>query len=195
MIKIGLTGNIAAGKTEIKKLFEKQGIKTICADSIVHELLENNEILLYNIRKEFSDVDIFSENKIDRKKLGKIVFSNKDKKKKLENLIHPLVVNVINSFYNKNEGEKLVVVDIPLLFEGKFEYLFDKILLVYSSDNVRFERIKKRNNFEDDYIRKIMNSQLSQEEKKKQADFIVINENKTLVDLEKEIIELIEKIK
>ena len=102
MIKIGLTGNIAAGKTEIKKLFEKQGIKTICADSIVHELLENNEILLYNIRKEFSDVYIFSENKIDRKKLGKIVFSNKDKKKKLENLIHPLVVNVINSFYNKN---------------------------------------------------------------------------------------------
>jgi len=195
MIKVGLTGNIAAGKTEVKKLFEKHGVKTICADSIVHELLENNEELFYNISKDFCDVDIFSENKIDRKKLGKIVFSNEDKKKKLEGLIHPLVIKEINHFYNKNYDEKILIVDIPLLFEGKFEYLFDRILLVYASDDIRFERIKKRNNFEDEYIKKIMNSQFSQEEKKKKADFIIVNENKTLDNLEKEVIKLIEKIK
>ena len=195
MIKIGLTGNIASGKTEIRKIFEKCGIKTICSDSVVHDLLENDEVLKDTLVAQFSDCDILLEKKLDRKKIGKIVFSNEGKKNQLEKVIHPLVIRQIKDFFEENKDKMFVVVDIPLLFEGQFEYLFDKILLVYADDKIRFERIKKRNNFEDEYIKKIMSAQLSQEFKKEKSDFIIVNENKTLDDLEKELISLIEKIK
>lgn len=193
MIKIGLTGNIASGKTYIRKIFEKLGIKTICADFIVHQLLENDDIK-NKILFTFRDNDILTDNILDRRKLGKIVFSDKEKKDKLEKIIHPIVIEKIHEFFNKNKEEKIVLVDVPLLFEGNFEYLFDKIMLIYANDNIRFERIKKRNNFEDEYIKKIMNSQLSQEIKKEKSDFIIINENKSLEEIEKEVEKIIKEL-
>ena len=158
-------------------------------------MLENDEQLKEILVAQFSDSDILSENKLDRKKIGKIVFSDEVKKSQLEKIIHPLVILQIKKFFDENEDKKLVLVDIPLLFECQLENLFDKILLVYADDKIRFERIKKRNNFEDEYIKQIMSSQFSQEIKKEKSDFIIINEKKTIAQLEKEIIELIEEIK
>ena len=107
-----------------------------------------------------------------------------------------MVIQKINLFIDEHQSEKIILIDIPLLFEGNFENLFDKILLVYASDKTRFDRIKTRNNnYDDEHIKKIMNSQISQEKKKEKSDFIIINENKTLKEIEKEIQKLIEKIK
>lgn len=196
MIKIGLTGNIAAGKTEIRKIFEKLNIKTLCADSIVHEILEKDETAKKKIIDTFKNHDIISNNLLDRTKLGKLIFSDDTKKTQLEKIIHPLVIQKINLFIDEHQSEKIILIDIPLLFEENFENLFDKILLVYASDKTRFDRIKTRNNnYDDEHIKKIMNSQISQEKKKEKSDFIIINENKTLKEIEKEIQKLIEKIK
>ena len=159
MIKIGLTGNIASGKSEVRKIFEKLGIKTICADSIVHELFENGDVK-NKIISSFQGYDILSDKVLDRKKLGQIVFSNEEEKVKLEKILHPVVIQKILDFFEKNYNDDIVLVDVPLLFEGNLEYLFDKILLIYANDKIRFDRIKKRNNFEDEYIKKIMDSQL-----------------------------------
>ena len=194
MIKIGLTGNIAAGKSEVEKIFKKLGFPTISADDIVHNLFENNIEVKNKVVKAFGEFDILSNGKLDRKKLGKIVFSDMTKKKEIENIIHPVVVKEIFSFFDKNKDEKLVLVDIPLLFEGHFEYLVDKIILVYANDKIRFERIKKRNNLEDEYIEKIMKSQLNQDLKKEKSDIVIINENKSLEELEKEIKEIVKNI-
>lgn len=194
MLKIGLTGNIAAGKTEVEKIFKSLGIKTICADEISHNLLENDKKIENKILKEFENYEITTNKKIDRKKLSKVIFSDIKLKKNLEKIIHPEIIKSIFNFFNENKNEKFVIVDIPLLFEGNFEYLFDKIILVYASDNLRFERIKKRNGFEDEHISNIMKSQINQEIKKEKADYLIINENKTLKELEKEIKKLKEKI-
>lgn len=194
MVKIGLTGNIAAGKSFVENIFKNLGIKTISADNIVHNLYKNDVFICNKIAEIFKNYDIFSDNKIDRNKLGKIIFSNNKKKIELENLIHNEVIKKISNFFNQNKNENIIVVEIPLLFENHFENIFDKIILVYANDNLRFERIKKRNNFDDNYIKKIMNSQINQDLKKEKSDFIIINENKTIKDLKKEIQNLIEKL-
>lgn len=193
MIKIGLTGNIAAGKSEVEKIFNKLGVKSICADSIVHELFRKDSVK--NEVISLFGKDILQANNIDRKKLGQIVFSEKEKKEALEKFIHPLVVKEINDFFEKNKTEKIVVADIPLLFESGLEYLVDKIILVYADDKIRLERIKIRNGFDEEHIKKIMDAQLSQEIKKEKSDFIIMNENKTLEMLEIDIKEIIEKLK
>lgn len=194
MIKIGLTGNIASGKTFIENIFKNLGIKTICADSIVHELLENDCNLKNKLTNIFSE-EILTNDKIDRLKLGKIVFSDIRKKEQLEKIIHPIVLKKISDFFEKEKNEKMVVADIPLLFESNYELLFDKIVLVYADDNIRFERIKKRNNLDDGYIKKIMKTQINQDLKKEKSHFVIVNENKNLKELEKEVKKIIEEIK
>lgn len=195
MIKLGLTGNIAAGKSEVKKIFQQLEIPTLSADEVVHYLLYNNINVIKAITTSFGQFDIFTDNKIDRKKLGKIVFSDINKKKELEKIIHPVIIKEIFNFFEREKNKDFTVVEIPLLFEGHFEYLFDKIILVYADEKIRFERIKKRNGFEDEYIEKIMKSQMNQEEKKKLSDFVIINENKSLKDLKNDVEKIIKEIK
>lgn len=194
MIKIGLTGNIAAGKSEVEKIFNKLGVKSLDSDSICHELLEKNTDVINKIKELFSNEDILTDGKIDRKKLGKLVFSDINKKKDIEKLLHPFVIKECFKFFEQEKNSKMAILDIPLLFEKNYEYLVDKIILVYANDELRFRRIKKRNNANDDYIRKIMKSQMNQDLKKDKSDFIIINENKSLEDLEEEIKGIIKKL-
>ena len=195
MIKLALTGNIAAGKSEVEKIFKSFKIPTLSADEVVHSIIYKNEKIINSIKKEFKTYDIITENKIDRIKLGNIVFSNSKKKKELEKIIHPFVIEEIKKFFEKEIQSKIVVVDFPLLFECHFEYLFDKILIVCADEKTRFERIKKRNNYEDNHIHRIIKSQINQEEKKIKSDFVVINENKTLEELKKDIEKIIKELK
>jgi len=195
MIKLGLTGNIAAGKSEVEKIFKNLEIPTISADNVVHEILNNNEEVKYSIIKTFGKYDILTKNKLDRKKLGKIVFSDINEKTQLEKIIHPVVIKEIFNFFDREKNQNVVVVDIPLLFEGNFEYLFDKILLIYADDKIRFNRIKKRNGFDDEHIEKIMKSQMNQDIKKKKSDFVIINEDITIDELKKEVEKIIKEIK
>lgn len=187
MIKIGLTGNIASGKSEVTNIIKNLGFPTICADSICHELLLNDKKTIEKIKNSFKNEDIITNNIIDRKKLGIIVFSDKEKKTKLENIIHPEVILKIKEFFENSKNYKFAFADVPLLFENKLSYLFDKTLLIYADDNIRFERIRKRNNFEDGHIKKIMNSQLSQEEKLKKSDFSICNNYTSINELKKDI--------
>ena len=194
MIKIGLTGNIAAGKSFVINIFEDLGIPAVSADNIVHDLYEHDDFIHNKVVEIFKNYDIFSENKIDRKKIGEIIFSNGKIKKELETLLHKEVIKKISDFFDENKDKKIAVAEIPLLFENHYENLFDKIIMVYANDDLRFDRIKKRNNFDDEYIKKIMNSQLSQDLKREKSDFVIINENKTSDELKKEITKITENL-
>ena len=177
MIKIGITGNIAAGKSEAEKLLSEYKYPVIDTDRITHFLLENSKSVREKIFSSFDGYDFLNESgSIDRQKLAKIVFNNSELLKRLENIIHPEVIDEVLKFFNKNRDEKLVFVSVPLLYEINCAYLFDKVILVYSDDKIREERLIKYRNFSRNDALLRMRSQISQEKKIKSADYVIYND-------------------
>lgn len=192
MIRVALVGNIASGKSTVEKILAERGYIVLDTDVVCHNLLSlyKNTIIeafkLYDIKNQSGD--------ISREKLGKLVFGDKYLKRKLENIIHPLVKEYILDFFKKHKDEKFVFVSVPLLFEAGMEDLFDKIIFIYSEDGLRLQRLLKRNNYTMEYAKRRLASQASQEVKMNQSDFI-LNNNSTLKCLEDNVSKLIEQIR
>ena len=166
VLKVAITGNIASGKSQVENfLAEKYPVYD--TDKMVHELL--NELT------DFYGLDVFTNEKIDRKKLGKIVFSNAEYKKKLEDIIHPKVKERISEIFKKHENEKIVFISVPLLYESGFDKLFDKTVIVTTDEKSRIARLMERDNISEDEAMRKINSQLSQEEKVRKADYEIKN--------------------
>ncbi len=190
MIKIALTGNIASGKSTVQGILEKKGYKVFDTDDAAHILLDT----IPEIREVFKCYDIFnSDGLINRGKLGRIVFSAPELKKKLENIMHPAIKNKILEFFEQNKSERAVFVGIPLLFESDMRDIFDKAVLIYTDDFTRKERLILRNNYSPEYAAARMEAQMPQDEKKLLCDDIIFN-NGTLSDLEKSVDECLERI-
>lgn len=185
---IGLTGGIASGKTTVSDFLKAKGFLVLDADKIAKDISEQEEIkkeIVLNFGKEILDSSL----NIDRKKLKKIVFEDKKKLEKLNKIIHPRVYNFFEKIRKekKIEGlEKIIVFDVPLLFESGIDKLCDKILLICTGRELKIKRIIKRDNIEDSLAQKIIDSQLSDEEKIKKAD-IVIENNGSIDELYKKI--------
>lgn len=190
MIKIAIAGNIASGKSAVENVLLQQGFSVLDTDKSAHELLIDNK----EVVEAFKDFDIFEQGHISRAKLGKLVFSDNELKKKLENILHPQIRMKINEFFEKHKQEPLVFVSIPLLFEAGMEDLFDKILFIYANDDIRLERLIKRNNYTQEYALTRMNAQVSQDEKISRANWVIYN-NSTVQILEQELVRLIEQIR
>ncbi len=114
-----------------------------------------------------------SDGKIDRQKLGKLVFSDKNLLKKLEQIIHPKVEKELEKIFNNVKGN--VFVSVPQLYEAGFDKLFDRVILVTADENTRLERLMKRNNLSKKEAVLRINSQISQEEKIIRADYVIEN--------------------
>ncbi|MDR1168471.1 MAG: dephospho-CoA kinase [Heliobacteriaceae bacterium] len=188
--RIAVTGNIASGKSAVGEILAAKGYRVLDTDLLSHEILERSA----EAARAFKQYDVFENGKISRDKLGKLVFADPELKKKLEDIIHPQVKAGIESFFNKNAGEKNAFVEIPLLFEAGMENLFDKIILVYADDKIRLERLLQRNNYTAEHAGSRMNSQLSQDEKVKMSGFVIKN-NGDLADLENQVSKLLEQIR
>lgn len=186
MIKFALVGNIASGKSTVEKFLEEFGYPVLDTDVVCHNLLKCN----LEVKSAFKDYDVFENGEISRVKLGKLVFSDKNLKQKLENILHPLVKEKIFEFFEQNKSQKYSFVSIPLLFETKMENLFDKIIFIYTNDDIRLKRLMSRNNYTKEYAQIRMNSQISQDEKVKKSDFVIYN-NSDLDSLKQEISNLI----
>ena len=168
MLKIAITGNIASGKSEVEK-FIAQDFPVFDADKIAHKFLGN----------------------VDRRALGEKIFSDPVARKKLEDYIHPKVKDEILKIFSESQ-DKCVFVSIPLLFETGFDKLFDKIIFVQCDDNLRLERLMKRNNFTKEQALKRMNAQMPQDEKINKSDFVIHN-NSTKEELAEQVNELLKK--
>lgn len=183
MLKIAITGNIASGKTTVQKILEQKGYKVLDTDIVGHKLLDE----LPEIKNEFSKYEIFNtDGKINRPELGKLVFSNPELKAKLEAIIHPAIKQEILKFFDYNAVEKVVFVGIPLLFETNMRDIFDKAVLIYTNDNIRKERLIKRNSYTAEYAQCRMDSQMPQDTKKALCEYIIDN-NGNLDNLSKEV--------
>ncbi len=182
MKKIAITGNIASGKSQAGNILKNMGYQVFDTDDIAHDILNNSKEVI----EAFKDYDILEDSKISRKKLGNIVFNNKDLKTKLENIIHPLVKQEINRLFNEYSQEKYIFIIIPLLFEANMQDLFDEIILIYCNDNLRLERLMTRNNLTKEEAQLRIDSQLPQDEKASKCNHTINNET-TLNDLEIEL--------
>jgi len=190
-LTIGLTGGIAAGKSEALAAFERLGAATISSDAVVHELLEG-EPLLSRLTGRWGD-EVAPGGKVDRQKIGSIVFADPDELKWLEAQIHPLVGERIGAWLAslpENDDDSVAVVEVPLLFESEMESVFDTTVAVISSDAVRRERAEARGHA---LVDEREARQLAQDEKAVRAEHVVENDG-SIEDLERELSGLVEKL-
>lgn len=195
MLSVGLTGNIASGKSIVESYFEKKGIPVINADDITHELIEKDRDIQQKIKKLFSQDDIYNDNgSLSRAKIGQIVFADQDKLEELENIIHPAVIKRIEEFFDRNRDAQIAIASVPLLFEIDIQPMFDKTILVCADKKIRLQRLMNRNGYSLEHALDRINSQISQEEKRNIADFIIENNN-DILELELQINKIIERLK
>ncbi len=168
MTKIAIVGNIASGKSCVEKILIDKGFTVYDTDKIAHEILEKSD----EARKTFPQAVV--NGNIDRKILADIVFNNIEKKKTLENIIHPQVIDFI-----KQLTETPVFVSVPQLFEANMETLFDKIIFVSAPKEIRLRRLMQRNNLTKDEAELRINGQLDENEKIKKSDFVIYNNSTT----------------
>ena len=192
---LGLTGGIASGKSTADEFFKKKKIPIIDSDLIAHKIMEIGQNG-YKAVVDYFGTDILNDDQtINRRKLGGIVFNDKAKLKKLNELTHPLVHQEIKqqmAQYRVNQ-EKLVVIDVPLLFESGFESLCNGVLVISITPELQIERLMKRNAFTKKEAIARINNQMPLSEKEKRATYVVANTG-TIDDLEKKLSDLLQEI-
>ena len=186
MIKIGITGSLASGKSTASKFLSGNRGPLFSADSAVKELYKSSSFKSL-ISKKFK---IKNNNQI-KKNLKKIIFNNRAELKKLEKIIHPLVRKKMKKFTYKNKKKKFLFYEIPLLIESKLMKYFDKIIFIKSKKQLRLKRFKSKNG--DKKLFNLLNSKQMRDNKKiKFCDYVVVNE-KNFKILKKDLSTIISK--
>jgi len=192
VIKIGITGSIGMGKSTVSSIFRNNNIKVWDADFEVHNLYKKGKEG-YN-----SIISIYPELKdkieINRKKVSILLREKKIDLKLIEEIIHPLLIRSREEFIKKNKKDKLLIFDIPLLYETKAYIWLDYVINVFCSEKNQIKRLKKRENFDIKKINYLMSKQISVNQKNKKADY-VINTDQDLKQVERQVINFIKKMR
>jgi len=186
---IALTGGIASGKSTVCNLLRLYGLRIIDADAIARQMLDAESQTIADL---FGKEYIVDE-KVDRKALGRLIFSNKDARKKLEDLLHPKIRSEIERQSEKQDRLKgPYVVDIPLFYETG-SYPIEKVIVVYAPREIQKRRLMDREGLSDEEAEARLNAQLDIEEKKKLATWVIDN-SKNLKHLQQETEHIFNKI-
>lgn len=174
MIIIGVTGSIGSGKSHFCKVFAKnRGVKFLSSDDQVHKIYAQDKNLFKKIAEKFPEA--ITENKIDRKKLGDIVFKDSAKKKQLENIVYPILAANRKKFISnaKKSGAKMVLLEIPLLFENGLNAECDYIVTLFCSPLIQKARVLRRKGMTAEKFENILKTQMSVADKIKLSDFAI----------------------
>lgn len=179
MLNVGLTGGIACGKSTVVQMFVLLGAHLIDFDKLAHEVQEPGRPAWKEIVRYFGKDILKQDETIDRNRLAQIVFADKKELKALNNIVHPLVFNLWQTRLDKikrKEEHAIVLSDVPLLFEGKMQNLFDLTILVLISPEEQIYRLMARNSLSRDEAQIRLKSQMPIADKIGLADIVIDNQ-------------------
>jgi dephospho-CoA kinase len=189
-LTIGLTGGIAAGKSEALAAFSRLGAATLSSDAVVHELLDSEPLLGRLVERWGSEVA--PQGRIDRARVGEVVFADPEQLAWLERQVHPLVGERIGAWLAAlPAGTELAVIEVPLLFESEMEGAFDTTVAIVTADEVRRQRAAARGHA---LLDEREARQLAQHEKAARAERTIANDG-SVEDLERSLSALIESLR
>jgi dephospho-CoA kinase len=189
---IGLTGGIASGKSTVSTMFKEMDITVVDADIEARLAVMKGEPVYFKIIEMFGREILLEDGEIDRQKLGSVIFHQAEKRQMLNEIVHPEVRKRMwdQTEKAKKNGEEVVVLDIPLLFESKLTYMVDKTLLVYVDAETQLQRLIARNKLSVEDAEARIRSQLPLADKIKLADAVIDN-NGSITDTKKQLNEIL----
>jgi dephospho-CoA kinase len=190
MYKVGVTGGIGSGKSTVCKIFESLGIPVFRADEEGRRLLDEDDEIKKNVAALFKEL-VFINNKPDRKKIASLVFNNPDKLKELNAIIHPKVRDALVNWANKQHTH-WIIEEAAILFESGAYKNLDAIIVVSAPESLRIKRVITRDGVTEASVRERMKNQITEEERRKRADYIIENDDTEL--LIPQAIEVMKKI-
>ena len=193
---VGLTGGIASGKSTVAEILKRQGAAIINADVLAREVVEPGHQAWTEIVNTFGTAVLQPDRTLDRQKLRAIIFDDPDARKKLESIIHPQVRALAEQRIREHAaaGYAVIVYEVPLLFEGNLQEWLRPVILVACDVDTQRKRLQSRDNLSAVQAQKHIEAQMSLEEKRRLADYVIEN-NGSLEDLERQVQAVLEKIK
>ena len=196
-VVIGLTGGIGTGKSTVSQILKEKNFPVIDLDIISHEVIKFPKVvekIVENFGKEVLEYNNTGNWIVSREKLGRVIFGNREKRLILNSVMHPEILRIMREKILECKKEnKIIFVEIQLLFEVQWEKEFDYILLVSAEKETQIKRILSRDNRSKEEALSIINSQMSLDEKKKRSDYVIENDG-NIQDLEKKVDEFLKKI-
>ncbi len=190
---IGITGGIASGKSNVCNVIKELGYPIISCDEITKQDYQIGGKIYNVVLERFGNEYLKDDNTIDRKKLAKLIFNNKSAKMLLDSITHPIIKDeLLNEISKYDDG--LIFVEIPLLYEAKFDSICDKVICVFLSQKYQVERLMEREGIDEDYALAKIHSQMDLYMKKSLADY-VINSKGNFDETRQQVIDVINNIK
>jgi len=193
---VGLTGGIASGKSTVARILENLGAAIINADVLAREVVEPDQDAWKEIVASFGADTLQADRTLDRTKLRTIIFNDPEARKKLEAIIHPRVRALAEQRIREHAaaGYAVIVYEVPLLFEGNLHEWLRPVILVACDVNTQRARLQERDQLTQTEAQKHIDAQMSLEEKRRLADYVIENDG-SLADLERQVRTVLEKIK
>jgi dephospho-CoA kinase len=176
MLRVGLTGSIAVGKSFVCECFRELGCHVLDADKTAREVVEPGTLGLQQIVNQFGSHVLQPSGELDRKRLGAIVFTNQGKRELLNSIIHPLVIESQDRWLTECEQQdpkSIAIVDAALMIESGGFKRFDKLIVVWCEPAIQLQRLMTRDNLSETEAKKRIDSQMPQDEKKRHADHLI----------------------
>ena len=193
---VGLTGGIASGKSTVARILENLGAAITNADVLAREVVEPDQDAWKEIVASFGADTLQADRTLDRTKLRTIIFNDPEARKKLEAIIHPRVRALAEQRIREHAaaGYAVIVYEVPLLFEGNLHEWLRPVILVACDVNTQRARLQERDQLTQTEAQKHIDAQMSLEEKRRLADYVIENDG-SLADLERQVRTVLEKIK